>query len=56
MMKQEKKYMPKGSMCMSCVKRPDNCANLNFRSMRPHSEVDGIVYVICREFVSYDRA
>lgn len=51
-----KKYAPKGSMCMSCVKRPDNCANLNFKAMRPHSEVDGVVYVICLEFASNDRA
>lgn len=44
-------YVPKGSMCMLCEHRHEDCSDLDFESMRPLVELsDGTVIVRCDSF------
>jgi hypothetical protein len=43
-------HQPKGSMCMSCAKKKDDCSKLPFDKMRAYERIGDVVVVICSEF------
>ena len=44
-------YQPKGSMCMACQKRQNNCANLHFAAMPVLKRDANVTIVKCLQFV-----
>lgn len=52
-----KRYRPKGSMCIACAKRVDNCSYLDFSKMpvMARDKQDGAYIVKCSEFVRAKR-
>ena len=45
-----KEYIPKGSMCIACIKFHTNCSKLDFRSMPIYKITNSSNIVICSEF------
>jgi hypothetical protein len=43
-------HQPKGSMCMVCAKKLEDCSKLPFDKMRPMEKASDAVIVICSEF------
>lgn len=44
------KYIPKGSMCMSCVKKHDNCTKLPFSKMSVIAQFPHLTIVRCSSY------
>lgn len=48
-------HQPKGSMCMVCTKKLEDCSKMQFDKMRPMDKTPDAIIVICSEFVKDEK-